>query len=185
MARPTRSLTSRDDGADLATTLSTARIVTLRSLSDENLDLIERGGSEVDYIQDFDESISSVGIGETDGLLDRARDTAPDRASRAALGSIEARYDEYLAAHGEVRRLYDGGNYLAAVDVAVNREAAAARAVDAELAELIKRSSSALIDDADRARDFAVVLPILVILAAIGAGVAIVIGLQPRLREFR
>ena len=153
-------------------------------MSDENLDLIERGGSEVDYIQDFDESISSVGIGETDGLLDRALDTAPDRGSRAALGLIEARYDEYLAAHGEVRRLYDGGNYLAAVDVAVNREAAP-HGQWIELAELIKRSSSALIDDADRARDFAVVLPILVILAAIGAGVAIVIGLQPRLREFR
>ena len=176
---------SRDDGADLATTLSTARIVTLRSLSDENLDLIERGGSEVDYIQDFEESISRVGIGETYGLLDRARDTAPDRASRAALELIEARYDEYLAAHDEVRRLYDGGNYLAAVDVAVNREAAAAGAVDAELDELIERSSSTLIDDADRARDFAVVLPILVVLAAIGAGTAIVIGLQPRLREFR
>ena len=80
---------SRDDGADLATTLSTARIVTLRSLSDENLDLIERG-TEPAYIEDFDVRIDSLGIGAADGLLDRAVDAAPDRASRDAVASIEA-----------------------------------------------------------------------------------------------
>ena len=171
---------SRDDGADLATTLSTARIVTLRTMSDENLDLIER-----QYREDFDVGIESLGIGENDGLLDRARDTAPDRASHRALEAIDDRYDEYDAAHDEVRRLISTGEYLDAVEVAVSREAEAARAVDTELAELIKGSSAALIDDAGRARDFAVVVPILVVLATIAAGVAIVIGLQPRLREFR
>jgi hypothetical protein len=84
-----------------------------------------------------------------------------------------------------VRHLVTTGEYLDAVEVAVSREAEAARAVDEELDELIERSSAALIDDADRARDFAVVLPILVVLAAIAAVVAVVMGLQPRLREFR
>ena len=54
-----------------------------------------------------------------------------------------------------------------------------------KLADLIERSSAALSDDADRARDLAVVLPILIVLAALAAGVAVVVGLQPRLREFR
>ena len=101
------------------------------------------------------------------------------------MASIEERYDEYLAAHDEVRSLLKDGEYRAAVDVAIDREASAAQAVNAELAELIARSSAALSDDADRARGFAFVLPILVVLTAIAAGVAVVIGLQPRLREFR
>ena len=175
---------SRDDGADLATTLATARIVTRRSLSDENLDLIERG-TEEGYIEDFDRRVDSLGIGSDDGLLDRAVDAAPDRATRDALASIEERYTEYLAAHDEVRRRLEERDYGAAVDIAVNPEADAAQAVDAELSELIERSSAALSDDADRAREFAFVLPILVVLATIAAGVAVVIGLQPRLREFR
>ena len=113
---------SRDDGADLATTLSTARIVTLRSLSDENLDLIERG-TEDDYREDFDVRIDSLGLGETDGLLDRAVDTAPDRASRERWHRSRRATTSTSPPTTRCGACSTDGDYLAAVDVAVDREA--------------------------------------------------------------
>jgi hypothetical protein len=175
---------SRDDGAELVTTLSTMRILTLRSLSDENLDLIERGTAP-EYVEDFNRLVRSIGVGATFGLLDRAEAAAPDPATREALAVLEDRYDEYLAAHGEVRQLDDQDQYRRAVDVAVGREARAADAVDGELSTIIERSSGSLLDDADRARDLVPFLSGLVALAAVAAAVAVVIGLQPRLQEYR
>ncbi len=80
------------------TALSTARILTLRSLSDDNLDLIERGDENQ---EDFEQRIDSIGLGPRDGLLDVA-DPHPTP-------SLERGYDDYLAAHDEVRRLVRRG----------------------------------------------------------------------------
>ena len=71
---------SRDDGAEPVTALSTARILTLRSLSDDNLDLIERGDENQ---EDFEQRIDSIGLGPRDGLLDVAGPHHADRSSAA------------------------------------------------------------------------------------------------------
>ncbi len=64
-------------------------------------------------------------------------------------------------------------------------EAAAAEAVDKELVALIDTSRTRLDRAADRARSLGVVLPVLTALAALAAAAAVVIGLWPRLREYR
>ena len=171
---------SHDEGADLVVSLSAARILTLRSVSDENLDLIERG-TEAQYVPDFDRSLASIGAGGAGGLLGRAATAAPDGDTRAALDRLDERYSDYLAAHDEVRRL----DYRPAVDAAVTIEAAAAEAVDKELVALIDTSRTRLDRAADRARNLGVVLPVLTALAALAAAAAVVIGLWPRLREYR
>jgi hypothetical protein len=166
---------SRENGAELVTALSTSRILMLRSLSDENLDLIERG-TEEQFREDFD-----LRVGDASALLERALGSTE---GRRALGSLEAGFGAYLAAHDEVRRL-SSENYREAVELAVTDEASAARLIDDELAALIDGAATALDQDADRASDLAVAFPALVVLAAIVAAVAVVVGMQPRLREYR
>jgi hypothetical protein len=156
----------------------------LRSVSDENLDLIERG-TVAEYVPDFDRSLASIGADGAGGLLARASTAAPDDAMRAALDRLRERYGDYLAAHDEVRRLDERGDYRPAVDTAVTTEAAAAEAVDNELVALIDTSRTRLDRAADRARELGVVLPVLTALAALAAAATVVIGLWPRLREYR
>jgi hypothetical protein len=175
---------SHDEGADLVVSLSAARILTLRSVSDENLDLIERG-TVAEYVPDFDRSLASIGAGGAGGLLGRAATAAPDDVTRAALARLRERYGDYVTAHDEVRRLDEQGDYRGAVEAAVTTEAAAADAVDKELVTLIDTSSTRLGRAADRARDLGVVLPVLMALAALAAAAAVVIGLWQRLREYR
>ena len=165
---------SRDDGAEPVTALSTARILTLRSLSDDNLDLIERGDENQ---EDFDQRIDSIGLDADDGVLDVA-----DPITR----SLERGYDDYLAAHEQVRLLAERGDHQAAVEMAVGREADAARALDEEIAELIGEASATLDRAAGRSVDgVTVALPVVIVLAAVAAAIAAVAGLQPRLREYR
>jgi hypothetical protein len=173
---------SRDEGAELVTTLSTARILTLRALSDENLDLIEHGTDRT-YMTDFETRVRSLGIGAPDGLTDRAARAAPDPEIRRGVAALDERYDAYLAAHADVRAQTDGADHQALME-AVDRGTQAARAVDDELDHLIDASATTLRREADGAGDLAVLVPIIVITTLIGAA-AVVLGLRPRLREYR
>ena len=175
---------ARDEGFALVTSLSAARILTLRTASDENLDLIERGTDD-QYIEDFDARSASLGIGRADGLFDIAVAAAPDEVRAGAVRWAERQYADYLAAHDEIRALAEGRQYPQAVEIAVGREAAAAAELDRLLGDLIDRSAATLGDDAEQARALPVPLPIVVAVAALVAVAAIVVGLQPRLREYR
>ena len=156
----------------------------MRTLSDENLDLIERGTDD-QYMKDFDARIASLGIGRVDGLIDIAVVAAPDEVRAGAVRWAERQYADYLAAHDEIRALAEDRQYPQAVEVAVDREAAAVAELDTLLDDLIDRSATTLGDDAEQARELPVPLPIVVAVAALVAVAAIVVGLQPRLREYR
>ena len=117
---------SQRDGSDLLIVLSTARILALRSLSDENLHLIERG-TEPAYRDDFDHVTASIDR-RADGRSARrprrtgrrARLDGGDRAHPWATGRLPGR-----ARPGPPASTTPAPTY-AAVDVAVTDLAGAA-----------------------------------------------------------
>jgi hypothetical protein len=173
---------SERDGSDLLLALSTMRILALRSLSDENLHLIERG-TDPTHREDADEITASI----SGPLMEQARGSAPDDATRLEIRRIEGLHRRLVAVHEQVRGLFgrDSYEYQAAVDVAVTDLASAARDVDAALATEISAARARLDDGADDAREGLRALPVVLLAGIVVAIAATVIGLQRRLREYR
>ena len=172
-----RSLsTSQREGSDPLVMLSTARILALRSLSDENLDLIERG-TEPAHMEDFDDV--TAGAGE---LLERASQAAD---ASPGVRSIIGRYDDYLAVHGQVRQLAGDGAFDAAEAVAVSELATAAGAPRRGVDQRDRGSHRRPRPQAGEARDTLRWLPMVIGVAMLAALALAVVGLQPRMREYR
>jgi hypothetical protein len=173
---------SEREGSTPLVLLASARILALRSLSDENLYLIERGTSRA-LLDDFDAVTAS--IGGDGGLLDRATAAAADPAQAQRITEIDRRFEEYLAVHARVRALDDAGEYGQAVDVAVDEQVAAAVALDESMAAELEAARTSLEANATRAgrrMRWAPVLTLAAVAAAIASAVA---GLQVRMREYR
>ena len=181
-----QSLTqSEDHGAAPLVLLSTARILALRSLSDENLNLIERG-TEQQYLADFDQVTLSIGgSDEQPGLLDRAADMASDPAQARRIELIGLRFEHYLDVHDQVRSFDDAHDRAAAVTAAVIDQADAASALDGAIARELDVVASSLESNVDDARTALRWLPVLTVVAAIVAAAAVLAGLQVRVREYR
>ncbi|MET0910552.1 MAG: hypothetical protein ABWZ99_13890 [Ilumatobacteraceae bacterium] len=172
---------SERDGSDLLLALSTMRILALRSLSDENLHLIERG-TVSSYRDDFADVTASI----SGPLMERARRSAPDEATRTEIGRIEGHHRNFVSVHDRIARLFgDDDEYAAAVDVAVTDLAAAAATVDEALGTEITAARTRLDDGADDARQRLRTLPVVLLIGIAAAIAAAVVGLQLRLREYR
>jgi hypothetical protein len=176
---------AQSEGSDPMLVLSTARILALRSLNDENLDLIERG-TETTHIADFDAVTASIGDREaTSGVLGTASAHAVDDAARARIDSIVGLYAAYLDVHARVRELTDKDEYDLATDVAVGDQAEAAAALDGALADEIERSRSMFERHADTASLRVNQLPLTVLVIVVVAIAFAIGGMWPRLREYR
>jgi hypothetical protein len=174
---------AQEEGSDHFLVLSAARILTLRSMSDENLDLIERGTAST-YLDDFGESIASIGDND-EGLLGWAGDIVDRTGMDVGLGTILDRHDAYLALHEEVRALERQARYVDAVDLAVGAEAAAAATLDdayeASIASAHGRLESAAADARHALRGLTTTMAVVAALA----GLVAVLGLDRRIREYR
>jgi hypothetical protein len=176
---------SRVEGSDPMLVLSTARILALRSLSDENLYLIERGTDQT-YLDDFDAVTASIGDRQaTSGVLGTARAHAADAAARAGIDSIVDQYAAYLDEHERVQALADEDEYGAATDLAVGAQAEAGAALDRALADEIDRSRAAFDHHADAAWYRVNRLPLMILAVALAAIACAIAGMWPRLREYR
>jgi len=173
---------SQREGSDQLIVLSTARILALRSLSDENLHLIERG-TDPAHREDFD--LVAARVGGTDGLLDDATELAERTGSTAAIESIRGLWDDYLAVNDRVRQLDDAGTYLPAVAVAVTDEAGAAARLDAALDAEIDAARDRLDAGAAAARGHVRWLTISVLAVIALAAVLVVAGIWVRMKEYR
>jgi hypothetical protein len=177
---------SERDGSDLLLALSTMRILALRSLSDENLYLIERGTAAA-YRDDFDEVTASI----TGPLMEQARSSAPDDATRVEIRRIEGHHGQFVSVHDRVRRLFDADgdtepdDYVTAVDIAVTDLTAAATTVDEALATEITAARTRLDDGAADARHGLRALPLVLLIGVVTATVAALAGVQLRAREYR
>jgi hypothetical protein len=175
---------SQNEGSDPLLELSTARILALRSMSDENLDLIERGTNEAD-MADFDSVTASVAGSEAKpGLLDQAVEGAVDEAAAARLSKLDALHGQFLAAHDRVRAL-TADDYRKAIAAAVTIEAPASATLDKAFQREIAISRSKLAERADVAADDLRDVEYVIFLAALIGVAAVAAGLWPRIREYR
>jgi hypothetical protein len=177
-------LRSQRHGSDQLLVLSTARILALRSLNDENLDLSARGTEPI-HMQDFEAVTQRLrGADGAGGLFATSREIASRVGDEHRIDDLSALHDRFLDAHQGVRDLVEV-DAAEAVKVAVNDEADAAQALDAGFATEIGRARDALDAGADDARHAARPVGLaLAILAVVVAGCALW-GLDRRLREYR
>jgi tetrahydromethanopterin S-methyltransferase subunit G len=95
----------------------------------------------------------------------------------------------YAAAHQEVRRLDDVGEYTKAVDAAVGTHQASAAAAFDRLATTLRTAveyeRGAFGKDIDRARGWLTGLPIGIGVLALIAAVGVAMGVRQRLEEYR
>jgi hypothetical protein len=161
---------SRTTGADPLQVVAAARILTLRSFSDENLDLIERGAAS--YLPDFTTAISAIdgaqGL-ESTGLL-----RAP----------FAEHFKSYLDAHAQLMKANSLGRYQGAIELATKDEARLIDALDTEF----KTQLTGARQNLDRnARDARHALESIALLSALLSALAIafiILGLRLRLREY-
>ncbi len=175
---------SQREGSDQLIVLSTARILALRSLSDENLHLIERG-TDPAHREDFD--LVTARVGGSGGLLDDAMQLAERTSRTAAVEHIRRLWDDYLAVNGQVRQLDDADTdtYRQAVRLAVNDQADAAARLDAALGAEIDVARVRLDTGADAASGHVRWLTASVLVAIALAAVLVVAGLWVRMKEYR
>jgi hypothetical protein len=114
---------------------------------------------------------------------------ATDPEGRALVQAAIGDASGYAAAHREVRRLDDAGDYNKAVDAAVNtQQASAAAAFDrlaAALQAAVDYERGAFSRDIDRARDWLNGLPTGIGTLALIAAVGVALGVRQRLEEYR
>lgn len=176
---------SQHEGSDPLLELSTARILALRSMSDENLDLIERGTDKAD-MEDFEAVTASIaGADGHPGLLDRAVDNAVDVETAARDAGIDALHAQFLRVHDRVRELALDYDYRTAIDVATTDESAASAALDEAFEREIEHSRTSLVERADEAARDVRLAPYVVFLAALVGAAAVVAGIWPRIKEYR
>jgi hypothetical protein len=162
-------------GADPLRVLSAARILTLRTFSDENLDLIERGAAS-SYMPDYAVLANALSNNANTGLLD-TRYVSPITVNE---------YTAYANAHEAVRQANDvEGDYATAVKIATTTEATAAATLNAQLERQITDARARLEQNANDAGSGLAALGLITVLLAIGAAAAVALGLRPRLREYR
>jgi hypothetical protein len=161
-------------GSDPLQVLSVARILTLRSFSDENLDLVERGAT-TGYQADFKDLADELHDGRGTGLLD----------TRYASPSLVSSFEAYYGQHRVVELdNYRDGNYVRALNVATSDEARTLSSLDAELGRQIDAARARLETNARHARNGLAFVAVLAGLLALAAAIAIVLGLRPRIREY-
>jgi hypothetical protein len=164
---------ARSRGSDPLQVLSVARILTLRTFSDDNLDLVERGAT-AGYQHDFDDLATALHDPAKPGLLD-----GPD-ASPALL----ADFLSYRQRHQMMWNRYDNGDYNGAVDAATGDEARTLSTLDDDLGRRVNAAQTLLESNARDARGGLVIVAVMAGLLALAAAVAIVRGLRPRIREY-
>jgi hypothetical protein len=167
------------DGSAPVALLAEARILALRERGDEALTLAARSG-EGPLEKDFDDT-----TGQLDHLLGDAARAVRGDAGTAVAGARD-RHGAYVAAHDEVRRLDNGGDYAGAVALAVGAPTSQAfTGVTDDIGRALesrKGAFTAEIAAAGRGLGPLTVLGPLLALAVCGLAGA---GIRSRLEEFR
>jgi hypothetical protein len=165
--------------------LDDARIAVLQARSNESLVLVARnsgGGSSDDaFSAQMDDVVDNF------GLLADAERADPELTDRVA--ALRGAATAWSAAHRDVRRLDDGGQYPQAVASVVGHgpgtSGGAFDALDAALAGAIGEERAAFAVDVEAAEGTLVALPwISAVLALVAAG-AVIVGIGRRVGEYR
>lgn len=162
---------ARATGADPLEVVAAARILTLRSFSDENLDLIERGAVS-GYLPDFTTAVNAI-----DG---------PHGLERTGFlhAPFSQSFESYLHTHVQLVNANSLGRYEHAVQLATQDEARLIDTLDNEFKAQITAAKTSLHGNAGDARQALESIALVVaLLSALAIGF-IIWGLRPRLREY-
>jgi len=108
-----------------------------------------------------------------------------EEACRSAGDCFDGSWQAYRAVHVEVRRLDDGGDYDAAVDLALGDAAARFTDFADQAGEAQATRAAQVTDGFDDARAPLGLLRWVVLVAGLGAAASVLIGYGQRLREYR
>jgi hypothetical protein len=175
---------AQQEGSDPLLVHSVARILALRSLTDENLDLID-SGTDPAPMADFGAMIERIGGPDgRSGLLAQAGDVR-DSDAQGRITRIRELYVEYLEVHERVRAAAAIDDYPAALRLAVDEQAPASAALDAALTAEVEAARSELERGSEEASRTLRWMPPSLVAVVLLAGCAALAGLWPRLREYR
>jgi hypothetical protein len=183
------SLTNaRGHSRSLSDALGPAHIAALQARAVESLELVTRDAGPTE--PDFDARIQILerdnGSG---GALGAARQLTTDPSGKALVRAAINDAGDYAAAHREVRRLDDTGDYSKAVNVAINtHQPSAATAfdrLDSALTAAVAHEREAFQRDIGQARGWLTGLPMGTGALALVAGIGVTVGVRRRLEEYR
>jgi hypothetical protein len=178
---------AREHGSDQVRELARARIAALQARGDETLTLVLRGSGQ-EYEKSYTAEIGELG-GEdgSGGLLRGARDSIADPAVRALVGEAVEQQQRWRAAHAEIRRLDDSGEYNRAVVLAIGDSGAgpAFTAVDDKLGRAIMLSKQRFDAEVAAARSMTAWSVAGAAVLSLLAATAAVSGMWQRLKEYR
>ncbi|MFZ0876735.1 MAG: hypothetical protein WAN20_19780 [Pseudonocardiaceae bacterium] len=168
--------------------LAPAQIAALQARAVESLELVTRTAGP--HESDFDAQMQLLARDNgTGGALGAARQFATDQQGDALVEAALADARDYAAAHREVRRLDDAGDYPKAVDAAVNTHHAGAAAafdrLNLALTTAVDHEREVFTSDISRARRWLIGLPIGTGALALVAVVGVALGFRQRLEEYR
>jgi hypothetical protein len=172
---------AREKGSDALQVLSTGRILTLRSFSDDNLELVERGAAS-EYVPDFDRVQSQL-VG-ANGLFDEMANASNTIGYAGVIDGIRGGYGQFLGDHQGMRADEENGRYSQAVLLVSGTEFRDLASLDGEYENAITAARAQIAAKTRDARTALTGAGIGALVLAIVAAVAIVVGLRRRIQEF-
>ncbi|HVK25849.1 MAG TPA: hypothetical protein VM677_31210 [Actinokineospora sp.] len=174
---------SRVDGAAQVRALADARIEVLGARSDEALTLVARGNGKP-YEEHFQQT-----AGELDGLLAKAREAVSQPDTTGPVDTASKTWKYWLDRHKELRKQDDDGAYDQAVRIATGTDGDStgvlAAAIDRELGVAIAAADRRFTDEVAAAGSDLSAADLAVLVLLLLAAGAVVVGITPRLREYR
>jgi len=174
------------NGSDSVQVLASARILALQAQANANLALAERGTGQA-YRDEFNRLVRQLcGDKECRGeLLAYAHDLAARTGSEANVTAIQNDAAKFWSVADDVVQLDDDARYKDAVDLALGGQADASAKLDAAITAETAQAQARFDAAAHDARSGFAVLALALTLGLLLAAALVLIGLQPRIREYQ
>jgi hypothetical protein len=179
-------VTAQRNGSDSVQLLSSARILALQAQANANIALAERGTGQA-YRDEFKRLMEELcGTQKCHGgLLEDTYDVATRTGSETRITAIQQDAAEFWSAAVGVMDRDDTGDYKGAVDDALGRQADASKTLDGSIVSESSNAQTRFDDAAHDARGGFSLLAIALTVGLLLAAVLVLVGLQPRVDEYR
>jgi len=179
-------VTAQRNGSDAVQVLSSSRFLALQAQANANLALAERGTGQA-YRTEFDRLMGNLCGDKTcrAGLLAYAHHVADRTGSASDVASIQDDAAKFWKTANDVTDLDNQGLYKNAVDLAVGDQADASQKLDASIANESEQAQARFDRAAGDARSGFALLAVALTLGLLLAAVLVLVGLQPRIGEYR
>ena len=174
------------NGSDSVQLLSSARILALQAQANANIALAERGTGKA-YRDEFTRLMTEL-CGDRDcngGLLAYTEGVADRTGTGRNVEIIDQKAAAFWTAAQDVMDQDDAGDYPKAVALAIGAQADASKTLDAFIASESLNSQIRFDRAAQDARSGFAILAVALTLGLLLAGILVLVGLQPRIGEYR